>query len=237
MWQLFNPDVVPPEFFDWLAAWLRFPTDPRWPMAKKRVMLTKAAVDYRRRGTPDGILQAIKDYTDVSEGLAIVEHYRLRNWPILPAAGPLGRAERLWSRQFYQRLQVGRFSQVGGFVLVDRPEPAAEPFDWGANEFSVFFPADAYDPSAGSAKVSAIVEREKPAHTKANYVPVLPRFRVGVQAMLGVDSRVGGYTHLVLGSISRLGYDTILACSPAERDLGKLGGALQPRAGITTRIF
>ena len=66
----------------------------------------------------------------------------------LPAAGPLGGTTRLWSRQFYQRLQVGTFSQVGAFVLTNQPQPVAEPYDWGANEFSVFFPADPYNPTA-----------------------------------------------------------------------------------------
>jgi phage tail-like protein len=240
LWRLFNPDSVPPQFLDWLAAWIQLPLDPTWPLAKKRAMLKKAARDYRRRGTLGGLLQAIKDYSGVSDGLAIIEHFRLRqclrHWPILPTAGPVGGGARLWSRQFYERLQVGTFSQVGAFALTDRPEPAAEAADWGANEFSVFFPADPYDPEATTAKVAAAVEREKPAHTSANVVPVLPRFRVGVQATLGVDTRVGGYTHLVLGNLSRLNYDAILACSPPQRDIEKLGASVRPITGVTTRL-
>jgi phage tail-like protein len=237
MWRLFDPDSVPAQYFDWLAAWLDLPTDPTWALAKKRAMLKKAISSYRARGTVAGILQAIRDYAGVTDGLAIVEHFRLRAWPLLSAAGPLGGDVRLWSRQFYQRLQVGTFSQVGAFRLTDRPAPAAEPYDWGANEFSVFFPADPYDPDASTAKISAVVEREKPAHTQANLVPVLPRFRVGVQATVGVDTRVGGYTQLVLGSLSRLNYDAILAGSPAERDLDKLGASARPIIGVNTRLF
>lgn len=237
MWKLFDPDSVPPKYFDWLAAWLQLPTDPTWPMAKKRAMLKKAVSDYGTRGTVAGILQAIKDYSGVSEGLAIVEHFRLRNWPLLPMTGPLGGNTRLWSRQFYQRLQVGTFSQVGAFLLTNTPEPAAEANDWGANEFSVFFPADPYNPSANSANISAVVEREKPAHTKANYIPVLPRFRVGVQATLGVDTSVACYTRLVLGSLSRLCYDAILNCSRPEQDLERLGVTARPITGVNTRLF
>ena len=236
-WQLFDPDSVPARDFDWLAAWLDLRTDSRWGLDKKREMLKKAAKSYRARGTVAGILQAIRDYANVTEGLQIVEHFRLRHWPLLPSAGPLGGDERLWSRQFYQRLQVGTFSQVGAFRLTDRPEPAAEPYDWGANGFSVFFPADPYDPDATTRRVSDVVEREKPAHTQANYVPVLPRFRVGVQATIGVDTSVGGYTQLVLGSLSRLNYDAILAGSPAERDLENLGTSARPLIGVNTRLF
>jgi len=237
MWRLFDPGSVPPQYFDWLAAWLDLTTDPTWSMANKRRMLKKAIADYRASGTVAGITQAITDYAGVSDGVAIVEHFRLRNWPLLPAAGPLGGDTRLWSRQFYQRLQVGTFSQVGAFLLTDQPEPAAEPYDWGANEFSLFFPADPYDPDALTTKISTVVERVKPAHTKANLVPVLPRFRVGVQATVGVDTSVGAYTQLVLGSLSTLGYDAILACSPAQRDLENLGASVEPITGVNTRLF
>jgi phage tail-like protein len=237
MYRLFKADTVPSQFFDWLAAWLQLPTDPSWPMATKRKMLKKYALDDRVRGTSAGILQAIQEYAGLTDGVALVEHFRLRHWPILPAAGPLCGETRLWSPQFYQRLQVGTYSQVGAFVLTDRPEPAAESQDWGANEFSVFFPADPYEPEARTAKVAVVVEREKPAHTRANYVPVLPRFRVGVQATVGVDACVGGYTQLVLGSLSRLGYDAILGCSQEQRDMEKLGTTVPPITGITTRLY
>jgi phage tail-like protein len=236
MGRLFDPDSVPPQYFDWLAAWLQLPTDPTWPLAKKRQMLGSAAVKYRSRGTVAGITQAIADYAGIDHGVSIVEHFRMRSWPLLPAAR-LGGGNRLWGPAFYQRLQVGVFSQVGSFRLTDRPEPLAEPNDWGANEFSVFYPADPYQPDAATTKVSAVVEREKPAHTKANYVPVLPRFRVGVQAIVGIDTCVGGYTNLVLGTLSTLGYDTILARSPAQRDLEALGASVQPITGVTTRLL
>jgi phage tail-like protein len=241
LWRLFNPDSTPPRYLEWLAAWLQLPLDPAWSVDKKREMLKKAARDDRVRGTLAGLLQSINDYTGISDDLAILEHFRLRqclrHWPTLPTAGPLGGEARLWSRQFYQRLQVGEFSEVGAFSLTDKPEPAAEAADWGANEFSLFFPADPYDPDATAAQVGVVVARDKPAHTKANLVPVLPRFRVGVQATLGFDSRVGGYTHLVLCKHSRLGYDAIVACSPAQRDLELQGATLRPIAGVTTTLF
>jgi phage tail-like protein len=236
VWRLFDPDSVPPQLFDWLAAWLQFPTDPAWELAKKRTMLKRAVTDYRKRGTVAGLTQAVSDYAGFVDGVAIVEHFRLRKWPLLSVAAPLGGGARLWGRQFYRRLQVGTNSHVGAFSLTGRPEPAAEANDWGANEFSVFFPADPYNPAEATAKVAAVVEREKPAHTRAYYVPVLPRFRVGVQATIGVDTRVGGHTQLVLGSLSRLGYDAILARSPALRDLEGLGTSARPITGVNTRL-
>jgi phage tail-like protein len=233
--EMFDPAVVPEKYFDWLAAWLEFPTDPTWSMPKKRAMLKNAASDYRARGTCAGLIKALKDYADLDVG--IIEHFRLRQWPLLPSAGPLDGGSRLWSRRFYQRLQVGEFSQVGGFQLTNCPEPAAEPYDWGANEFSVFFPASPYDVNTSKGKVAAVVEREKPAHAKANYVPVFPRFRVGVQATVGIDSCIGGYSRLVLCTCSRLGYDAILNCSPARTEAEQLGASPRAVAGINTRLL
>src|SRR5260370_5983632 len=45
MWRLFDPASVPPQFFDWLAAWLQFPTDPTWAPATKRTILKRAVKD------------------------------------------------------------------------------------------------------------------------------------------------------------------------------------------------
>jgi hypothetical protein len=81
-----------------------------------------------------------------------------------------------------------------------------------------------------------VVEREKPAHTEATICPVFPRFRVGVQARVGVDTAVGAVSHLVLNRLATLGYDTILACSQEERTLRALGSGVRPVVGSTTRV-
>ena len=83
----------------------------------------------------------------------------------------------------------------------------------------------------------AIVESEKPAHTKAHYSPVLPRMRVGVQATLGVDTRVGDISPLLLGTTGILGYDSILACSRDETRLRNQGVTLRPQVSVNTRLL
>src|SRR5262249_3108456 len=153
----------------------------------------------------------------------VLEHFRLRRWPALSVAAPLDGNVRLWSRDFYQRLQLTAYSQVGYFRLTGIPEPAVEPLDWGATRFTVFFPADPYRVETTRRQVAAVVEREKPAHTEATLCPVYPRFRVGVQATVGVDSVVGGISYLVLNHLATLNYDSILACSAEERQLRAFG--------------
>jgi len=110
------------------------------------------------------------------------------------------------------------------------------PVAWGANEFSVFFDAEPATMQATRKKVAAVVEREKPAHTMATYRPVYARMRLGVQATLGVDTRVGNVGQAVLGQISTLGYDAILAPSRLERGMRAIGAAVRPRLGVNTRL-
>ena len=238
-----------------------------WTMNTKRQMLANAFRKYRERGTVRGIEQLIKDYTGV-QFATIVEHFRLRRWPILsvikeptlpvddhcvvkksPTKGtcgedvtdyrmslPLDGTLRLWSRDFYKRLQLTSYSQVGSFRLTGTPEPVIDPLDWGAHRFTVFFPASPYDVEQAKQKVGQVVEREKPAHTQAELCPVLPRLRVGVQATVGADAMVGGISHLVLNSLSTLNYDAILACGNEDRQLRALGTSRQPRAGMTAKL-
>jgi phage tail-like protein len=235
LWQLFDPDSVPLQHLGWLASWLALLINPEWKETKTRQMLKAAFLAYGRRGTLAGLKQTIEDYTSVSD-IQILEHFRLRRWPALSVAAPLDGSIRLWSQDFYQRLQLSSYSQVGYFRLTGHPEPALEPFDWGAHRFTVFFPADPYRADDTAQRVARVVEREKPAHTEATLCPVLPRFRVGVQATVGVDTVVGGVSHLVLNRLSTLSYDSILACSAPEHHLRALGSAVRPRLGMTTKL-
>jgi phage tail-like protein len=237
LWQLFDPDSVPELHFSWLASWLGLLLLPEsnWSWEKKREMLTSAIADYRRRGTIDGVQKTVADYAGVPWTM-VLEHFKLRRWPALSIAAPLDGSAPLWSRDFYRRLQESMYSQVGFFRLTGTPEPALEPLDWGAHRFTIFFPTDPYRIAQDQQKVARVVEREKPAHTFAELCPVLPRFRVGVQAMIGFDTMVGDTSNLVLSQVATLGYDTILACTPAEQQLRALGTAVRPRVGVSTKI-
>jgi phage tail-like protein len=236
LWQLFDPWMVPEKFFPWLAAWVALPLDPGLPLPQKRRLLQQAFQNYLMRGTVAGLQQVIHDYTGVAN-IRILEHFRMRNWTSLPYGGGLDLGARLWSRNFYARLQVGVSSQIGSFQLTKQPEPAAEPYDWGANQFSVLFPADPYFVGDVTAKVQKILDREKPAYTQAFLCPIFPRLRVGVQATLGVDAYVGKVNSMILGKLATLGYDSVLSASPAARDIQALGLSLHPRLGVDSRVL
>ena len=230
MWMRFDPLSVPDSWFAWLAAWIALPINPLWTNQERRAALKTAGQLYPWRGTPAGVQQLVQQYSGVA--VRLIEHFRLRQLIILadqPNTGTtLGAGTRLWSRDYYQRLQLGVYSRVGYFALTGEPEPDLEPLAWGANEFTVFFDCEPYQVSATRQKVEQVVERETPAHTKANYAPVFPRMRIGVQSTLGVDTRIGEYTPLLLGTTGTLDYDSILSGSKTENQLQT---QLRPRCG------
>lgn len=239
LWTRFDPMSVPGSWFNWLASWLAFPINPLWSDSQRRSTLKSAGQIYRLRGTPSGVQQLIKQYSGVDARL--IEHFRLRQLIILPdlpsSNTALGSGMRLWSRDYYRRLQVGVYSQVGYFDLGGETEPDMEALAWGANEFTVFFDCDPYQVSSTTKSVSQVVEREKPAYAKANYAPVFPRMRVGVQSTLGVDTRVGEITPLLLGTTGVLDYDSILGCSTTETRLGAQHATLQPQLDVNARLL
>jgi phage tail-like protein len=237
IWMLFDARSVPGKWFDWLAAWIALPIEPGWTDAQRRAVLRGAFATYRKRGTAAGIEQLVSDYAGV--GARLVEHFRLRQLIVLPddpAKATATGAGRLWSRDAYRRLQLGVYSEVGMFSLADQPEPAMEPLAWGANRFSVFFDAAPLSVAATRKRVVTVIEREKPAHTAATYRPVFARMRVGVQATLGIDTRVGAAGEAVLGRVSTLGYDAILGCRNLPAGLPSRRAATSPRLGIDTRL-
>jgi phage tail-like protein len=249
IWRLFDPLATPRTWYDWLAAWISLPVDPDWTWAKKRQVLKNAPAQYNLRGTVAGLQQSIQDYAGVQG--TVLEHFKLRRWPLILSksaqqatlAGSMTQydarlcsATPLWSRAFAARQQVGK-SAIGSFELAGENSPAIDAFVWGASQFTVFFPADAYNPKAAATKVQQVVEREKPAHTHAFYVPVYSRMRVGVQATVGVDSYVSRITYAVLNRLGTLGYDAVLGQSPAARQVAALGLSEPSVTGVNTRLL
>jgi phage tail-like protein len=247
---LFDPVSTPANVFPWLAAWIAQPIDPTMPLERQRQLLKNAFLTNRAKGSVAGLRKVIEDYLGISAtqrcipspvppngNVRILEHYRLRNWISLPASGRLNEGARLFSENLYARLQVGVASTIGSFKLTNPPPPSAEPFEWGANQFSVFFPANPYTAAETSAAVQKVLDREKPAYTQAFLSPVFPRLRVGVQATLGVDAYVGKANAMILGRLATLNYDAVLARSQADRDVQALGLSLYPRLGEDARIL
>jgi phage tail-like protein len=60
-----DPTLTPPDFLEWLAAWLGVELDENWPLERRRDLVRRAVELYRWRGTAYGVAKAVEIYTGV----------------------------------------------------------------------------------------------------------------------------------------------------------------------------
>ncbi|MFF5289012.1 phage tail protein [Paractinoplanes globisporus] len=220
-----DPYASPPEFLDYLAAWLGLADDLRLPLARKRELVARAHELYRLRGTPAGIRLHLRICTGIEA--YVMEEYRLRRWLYL-GSGRLGDDSAVWDDEVVRRLQLDANSRIGSAQLIGSTDPLRDPFHVHAHRFRVYLPA------AEDAGLRRLAERvltlAAPAHTLGRVVLVAPRMRIGVQSFLGIDSVVGAYPAETVTGAGRLGSDTVLGTA------GDLPDRTGSRIGRTTRV-
>jgi phage tail-like protein len=59
----FDPRLTPEPLLAWLASWLDIALDSKWPLERRRELVSKAAELYRWRGTRRGLSEYLKIYT------------------------------------------------------------------------------------------------------------------------------------------------------------------------------
>ena len=163
----------------------------------------------------------------------ILEHFKLRRW-LFVGEGRLGEQSVLWGKRIVNRTKLNETAQVGVTQLIDTGDPVRDPFHLYAHKFSVFVPAGCARTDAQQAALQRLIAMSKPAHTVAQLELVEPRFRIGFQSSIGLDSVVGRYPKGFVLDDHTLGYDTVLG-----EPCGKEGGPTleigeQSRIGTTT---
>jgi phage tail-like protein len=236
----FDPTAVPEgEFLEYLASWLALPLEGAWSQEQKRVLLMAAPQIIPRRGTMDGLrrylqvyLQNIADLTQTEQPgyPRIVEGFRERQHFMLSIkdSANLGRGVPLWSPAVVGRLQLDEFAREGEVRLVSTGDPERDLFHEFAHRFRVFVPSAWIKTDADERMLRRALDDEKPAHTRYDLCLVEPRFRVGLQSTVGLDTIIGDYPVARLSCPHdtqappsrpprhRLGYDTILAAGPSK---------------------
>jgi phage tail-like protein len=232
----FDIDAAPAEWLDTLASWLAVPLEQGWTSEQKRTLLRAARQTQRGRGTHQGLRAFVQAYLANMSGVlpesqgswpVIVEGFRERQRLLLSAdrAAVLGSASVLWSASVVARPQLDVFAQEGAMRLVSTGDPARDLFHQFSHRFSVAVPAAWIRTADDERMLRRAIDAEKPAHTTYTLHLVAPRFRVGVQSTVGMDTIVGDYptAHLDCSGGSpapgrplrnRLGYDTVLGGSP-----------------------
>jgi phage tail-like protein len=225
-----NAGLGDPDFLAWLASWLDLTLDRHWSVPKRRLLLKNAYKLYALRGTPAGLRLHIKLYTGTEPG--ILEHYRMRQW-ITMDRSRLNANTSLWGEELSKRFELDGGLPLGQFQLDDTQDPLRDAFHNVAHRFSVFVPVPGGGDETSRQTIERIVEMAKPAHTEARIYVIRPKFRIGYQSFLGIDTMVGRYPENVTSGAARLGCDSVLGKTncPPRFEIGP-----RSRIGSTTRL-
>lgn len=217
---LFDPLATPAanqgapgeDFLDWLAGWIGIVLDRNWPVDRRRQLVAEAPSLFRVRGTLKGLARHIAIYTGLEP--RIVEHFRLRRWLTLGEPS-LDGAQKLWGPDIVRRLQLDGYAQIGRFALVDGGDPVTDPIAAFAHRATVYVPVSAAFGDADMAALEDVVQAAKPAHVEVDVRLMRPRFVLGCELLLGVNTIIGHDTRVARADDSVLGNDIRLAGPPS----------------------
>jgi phage tail-like protein len=249
------------DFLSWLATWIGVSLDRGWTEERRRRYLKQVGQLLPRRGTLGALKQHLQLYMGLDAAGAcgplpacgpcttrapvrwqppelVLEHYRLRRWLFLNR-GRLGEQARLWGERIVNRSRLASdtaaaTAQLGASQLRTSQDPFRDPFHVYAHKFTVFAPANMARSAAARRGLERLVRSERPAHTAYQIVYVEPRFRIGIQSMIGFDSAVGSYPGGMTLSGTRLGRASVLGPENAGGETLSVGK--QARIGTTTRL-
>ena len=230
----FDPKAVPAGLpLHYLADWFALPLEGAWSDAQNRKLLCQMPTLYPKRGTAVALRDYLKIYlqnmTEMpphmqGEFPKLVEGFRARQYMKLLSDenGTLDRQMPLWGPSKVGRLQTEVYAEVGAARLVSLGDPQTEIFDAYAHRFRIFMPAAWVKTKSDEMMIRRAIDSEKPAHTAYDLCLVAPRFRIGIQSTVGIDTIVGGYPKAQLPDLAdedraptlpmknRLGFDMIL---------------------------
>jgi phage tail-like protein len=143
----------------------------------------------------------------------VLEHFCLRRWLRL-GAGSLGDEAVIWGERIVGRTKLGAHGQAGVTRLDRSPDPEHDPVLVHAHQFSVFVPARCAASDRQRKAFENLVKTEAPAGTRGYLHFVEPRFRIGMQSLVGFDSVVAAIPQGVTLGATPLGDASILTAPP-----------------------
>ena len=228
----------------YLASWLGIRLEGTWTADQNRRLFGATRDALPHWGTPaalhDWIAAHLENLSGVNAEMmkligvpGIVEGFVERRRLMLGRddTARLGSAEPLWGPAVERRLQIGVYDREGEVELVSVGDPALDVFQHSAHRFRVYVPSAWVRTAAQEALLRRAIEAQTPAHTSYELVLVAPRFRVGVQSTVALDTMVGGPSASGLASPTddepasrppreRLGFDLVLGAGRSDAALG-----------------
>lgn len=164
----------------------------------------------------------------------LLEHWRLRRWLFVGSAR-LGEESMVWGKAIMNRSRLDDGARADVTQLVTEHDPYRDPFYTYASIFTVFLPACVARDATARKGLENLLRDESPAHTRWHLELVEPRFRIGVQSMIGYDSVVGRYPAAqVTLNTTTLGRSTILGGSSNEANAPTMRIGSVSRIGSST---
>jgi phage tail-like protein len=232
-------------FLSWLACWMGMTLDRSWDERRRRLFLRNAYLFHQLRGTLEGLRRQLLLYLGWFSDkqpcascapagdlpILVLEHFKLRRWLFVGEAR-LGEQSVLWGHRIVNRTQLDETARVGRTQLIGTGDPVRDPFHLYAHKFSVFIPAACARRDDQRVAIERLISLGKPAHTAHQLQLVEPRFRIGFQSSIGLDSVVGCYPQGFTLGQHQLGRDTVLGREQSNRPALQIG--TQSRIGTTT---
>jgi phage tail-like protein len=165
----------------------------------------------------------------------ILEHFKLRRWLFL-GAGRVGDQAELWGKRIVNRSQLDDGAQIGHTQLVTSQDPLRDPFHVYAHRFTVFVPACYGATELQRRSLENLLKNGRPAATQSYIEYVEPRFRIGFQSAIGLDSVIARYPQGVTLNHTPLNRGSVLTTHDHEQGGPSLEIGSQSRIGSTTKL-
>jgi phage tail-like protein len=192
---LLDANHVPGEVLPWLGKLLDIAADPAWNEARRRTIILAAPTLYRLRGTVAGLKMAVGLVFDLTSDQIVVDELSAQR-----AWGALGYTAQVGSVRLFGKAKA-RFilgaSPIGGAPIRSFGNPEQDPLYAEAYRFRLSVPPLGSD--ADEARLRALVEAQKPAHTMAIVRVGGKGFVAGSRSTVGVDTVLASLPPVVLG--------------------------------------
>jgi phage tail-like protein len=165
----------------------------------------------------------------------ILEHFKLRRWLFL-GAGRVGDQAELWGKRIVNRSQLDDGAQIGHTQLITSQDPLRDPFHVYAHRFTVFVPACYGATELQRRSLENLLKNGRPAATQSYIEYVEPRFRIGFQSAIGLDSVIARYPQGVTLNHTPLNQGSVLTAHDHEQGGPSLEIGSQSRIGSTTKL-
>ena len=254
------------DHLSWLGSWIGLAPDRSWSTGTRRRLAGGAGARFDRRGTPGGLteqLYVVLGFDRLAPCAPetarcgrcvppplncapaptrrpalpplVLEHFRLRRWLWL-GRGRLDDAAVLWGEQIVRRTRLGSNGQLGVTRLDTSPDPERDPWLVHGNRFSVFVPARLGRDERACKGLESMIRAESPAGTEGTVHYVEPRFRIGIQSMLGFDAVIAAVPEGMRLGATPLGAGSMLTEPPHLKGAPRIALGRDGRIGTTTLL-